>query len=122
MRDEALNPGYTEAFRCVRLLYLSAEWDGFLDRAEAFELSEEEAARIWNTRRHPALASHAVCPCQREGGGEYSQIVDAEDAALDCLFLRLGACLLAMPRCRGVCPQFLAVPRLAGEGGEEEQG
>lgn len=100
---EALNPGFDETLRCVRLVKLMEDWDVFLDRAEAFHLSEETAMRIWNGRQHAALESRALCPFTEPGfagpdGGD----------ELDCRHLFQGACQLVMPRCGGPCDRFFA--------------
>lgn len=102
--SEVLNPGRDEALRCVRLVQLMEEWDDFLDRAEAFNLSEEVASRIWNSRHHAALDLRKVCPVTAPV--HIRQGLDSEE--LDCLHLFQGACRLAMPRCMGQCDRFVS--------------
>lgn len=101
---EALNPGRNAAHRCLRLAELMIDWDDFLDRAECFGLSEQAAARIWNGRRHAALTSKTLCafrlPQEAESGTTETGPV--------CSYLRDGACLLAMPRCKGRCFAYAA--------------
>lgn len=100
--DELHNPGYDRARLCVRLASLSGEWDDFLDRAEAFGLTEEEACRIWERRRHPGLTRPDLCPVPFvSGGGDH-----AGAPLLDCTHLFNTACLLAMPGCPGVCGRY----------------
>ena len=119
------------AHGCARLARLLERWDDFLDRAEAFGLSEETAARIWSARmngfvlrrkecpapaRFPAAAgrppfgAEGAAPVDAEGAApvdaEGAAPIDAEGAALGCPHLWRGACLLALPECRGVCAQY----------------
>lgn len=100
--DEMHNPGHAEHRLCIRLTALSGEWDDFLDRAEAFRLTEQEASRIWERRKHPALTEPGVCPVPAVAdGGEH-----AGAPLLDCPYLFHTACLLVMPDCPGVCGKY----------------
>ena len=103
---EARNPGHEPAFGCRRLAALGREWDSFLDSAEAFRLSEKEAARIWDARRHPALTDPRLCPVPSVDGGRPEP--DGNVPILDCPHLLVTACLLAMPGCPGVCSLYRA--------------
>ncbi len=121
LRAEMLNPGLDARLRCARLQALVLSWDAFLDRAEAFGLSEDATARIWNGRRHPALEARALCPAAEAAGipqpgrkssppapafSEDSPEKPPSSGDPDCRYLRDGACLLAMPSCTGVCRDF----------------
>lgn len=101
VRSEMQNPGYAPGLRCVRLVALGREWDAFADSAEAFALDEEEAARIWERRAHPALTDPRLCPMPSVTGG-YPE-PDGTVPILDCPRLFGTACLLAMPGCDGLC-------------------
>lgn len=100
LHEELVNPDLREEYRCRRLAVLVRDWDEFINRADAFGLSEEEAARIWEERFHRNLDSDAACPHMRpdfrEGG----------DVLLDCRSLYRNACLLLMPSCQGRCEHF----------------
>ncbi len=91
-----MNPGFSPGFRCLREQALCLDFDAFLDRAEAFGLTEKEAARIWNARNHRRALR--ACP--------HNRLEELSGAGLDCVWLLEGACLLSMPRCEGVCPHF----------------
>ena len=103
---EAASPGHDPAYRCGQLLRLTARWDDFLDRAEAFGLSEELAGRIWNARANEVLYSRRHCPafCPSES----DEALDAEGEALGCPYLLRGTCLPALPRCEGICEHYRA--------------
>lgn len=102
-RNELQNPGYDEACRCARLVALAAAWDDFLDRAEAFGLNEQDAARIWNSRRHSALSAPGMCPVP-----SVTARPPARTRLPDCPYLFNTACLLAMPECQGLCDMYRA--------------
>lgn len=106
---EAVNPGYDPAYRCRRLLRLTERWDDFIDRAEAFGLSEEMAGRIWNAREHGQLYSRKRCPAAWPlVSSEPPALLppDEEGEALGCAHLWQGTCLLTLPRCEGVCMRY----------------
>ena len=105
--QEAARPGCNPAYRCVRLSQLLDRWDDFLDRAEAFGLSEETAARIWSARMEGFVLRCKDCPCAaRFPAAAGAPPADAEGAVLGCPHLRQGACLLTMPGCEGVCAHY----------------
>lgn len=104
---EAANLGRDPAWRCARLAQLLERWDDFLDRAEAFGLSEETAARIWSARMNGFVLRRRECPSPaRFPAADGAPPVDAEGAVLGCPHLWRGACLLALPGCEGVCDQY----------------
>ena len=104
---EAAGPGYDSAYRCGRLLQLMERWDDFLDRAEAFGLSEETAGRIWNARASADLYSRRHCPSVGSASVPANGFAaDEEGEALGCPHLMRGACLLTLPRCEGLCMHY----------------
>lgn len=106
---EAVRPGYDPAYRCGCLLRLTERWDDFLDRAEAFGLSEETAGRIWNARANTFLYSRKDCPSARMPlplENDDASSFDEEGEVLGCPHLRQGACLLTLPRCEGICMHY----------------
>lgn len=102
---ERRNPGLDRNQACLRLDRLMSDFDAFLDRAEAFGLSERDAARIWDGRRHKALEAPRLCPHPNPGG-----IGQSPGGGLDCLYLFRLACLLRMARCTGRCEFFSKPP------------
>ena len=103
---EAARPGFDSAYRCVRLAQVLDGWDDFLDRAEAFGLSEETAARIWSARMDGFVLRRKDCPSPARFPAVAGASVDAEGAVLGCPHLWQGACLLALPGCEGVCARY----------------
>ena len=106
--EEALRPGSAPEFRCGPLLRLIERWDDFIDRAEAFGLSEEAAGRIWNARRegepplwNQCLSVQTPTPAVRDSRRADESYASEESFA--CPHLKSGCCLLALPRCNGVC-------------------
>lgn len=93
--DESVNPGLDETRHCVHVRELTGKWDDFLDRAEAFNLEEDLALRIWQGREH---APASACP---HGHGEFSHA-----GGLACGFLHFSLCLLALPPCLTPCKRF----------------
>lgn len=107
---EAARPGYDPAYRCGPLLRLMERWDDFLDRAEAFGLSEGTAGRIWSARASAFLYSRKDCPSVRRTPlppeKNSALPADEEGEILGCPHLRQGACLLTLPRCEGICMHY----------------
>lgn len=106
---EAARPGFDPAWRCVRLTQLLERWDDFLDRAEAFGLAEETAARIWSARMNGFVLRRKDCPSPARfsaAGAPPPGVEDAEGEALGCPHLWRGVCLLALPECRGACERY----------------
>lgn len=104
MYKEVLNPGYHDEFRCRALVDLEAEYDTFLDRAEAFHLDEEMASRIWHSRLTRYAQGGCECPDFRPG--------DA-DSVPGCAFALGFLCLKALPKCGGQCTYFRLPPNAA---------
>lgn len=109
--QESVNPGLDPDHICLRLDLLMRDWDDFLDRAEIFGLSEEEAARIWNARQHKALLSAEVCGQMRP-----AEQAARQQALLDCAYLYSCVCLLRLPRCAGRCEHYKPAPGCFGAG------
>ena len=93
LREEEENPGYHTGYACRRLAAFVRQWDDFLDRAEAFHLSERTAAAIWNARRHVLQAPPSWCPPEN-ATREPQELVR-------CCYFHHGACAATMPRCVG---------------------
>lgn len=102
--EEMRNPGLHAELACPRLTELMREWDGFLDRAEAFSLSEEQAAAIWERRRHACLTSAQFCPLAPRLPTEAATVPNGAEHG--CGRLYGNACLLAMPPCPGPCARY----------------
>lgn len=103
-RGEILNPGLEERHLCARLAKWMREWDDFLDRADSFGLSEDLASRIWNARKYKLAAAPELCPPESFCG--ISAGKHPPDTPAQCRHMRQGACLLTMPRCRGICEHY----------------
>lgn len=97
LKEEIRNPGLHLTYHCGILQKNIIAWDAFLDRAEAFSLSEEEAARIWRQRETQLLS--APCPLKSAPSCH----------PRDCPYYQEDICALLLPPCPGVCPAF--VPR-----------
>ena len=79
------------------------DWDDFLDRAEAFDLSEAVAARIWSGRKHGRAGKDANCLCRE------APVPSEPEAVAECRYRFHNACLLAMPLCGGRCERFAGI-------------
>ena len=109
--EEMIRPGLSSVSLCARLLGLMRSWDDFIDRADAFGLSEETAARLWDAREHGEITSSALCPpvpswvAAQKGAEQESEDSEAK-SLLSCHYLWGGICLLALPRCGGACANY----------------
>lgn len=101
--------GDDEALRCREITRLMNEWDHFLDQTETFQLGEEAATELWCKRLENIPAPGATCgryrssscgKCTGCGGKE-------EDSAIDCQWAVGTACAWELPRCEGVCRNFI---------------
>lgn len=63
LREERANPGLSPAFGCRVLASWCAVYDGFLERAERFVLTEGEVGKLWR-RQSEKLAEPALV-CER---------------------------------------------------------
>ena len=60
--EEQLNPGYDQRLRCQVLAKWEAVYEDFLNRAEQFNLTEQDLAGLWRAR-FERLAGEAIdCP------------------------------------------------------------
>lgn len=110
--EEAMNPGLHDGWRCGEEQRIVAAYDRFLEQAETFDLSSEQATALWERRLAAlpppgGLCAHYTppsrCPsCPGGGCGE-------EGDWLDCVHFRAGVCVLLLPRCEGVCDRFQGV-------------
>jgi len=103
--EEHLNPGYSSAWRCRAISGWESAFDDFLVRAERFDLSQGQAASLWERRFIRMIRS---CDCDRyepDGGADLPA----------CVHVRDGLCCLALPPCPGRCRHF-RLPQAAGAG------
>lgn len=103
---ESMNPGFEASFCCTLMAALMRDWDDFLDRAEAFSLSEEQVRQIWGTLAGKKLSKPAHCP--HKGRATGTQSLTASGDFVNCPYLSGSACLLSLPRCEGRCEHFSA--------------
>ena len=101
--EENLNPGYNAAHLCRELGRLGREFEGFIERAEAFSLEEQKAYEIWRRKLSQSLAQD--CHCQDYLGGDNENF-------LGCAYAYGDICLKALPICPGRCPRFSLEPTL----------
>ncbi|NJB66642.1 hypothetical protein GGQ74_000282 [Desulfobaculum xiamenense] len=109
--EEMANPGYHERFRCSMLSNLENAYDDFLDRAEAFNLDEELAGRIWQTFLERFVRTGIDCPDYVPGEWE-----GVAGCALALGFL----CLKALPECEGQCSRFRTPSRGVRDGRNDD--
>lgn len=100
--EEALNPGYHTAYRCVALLELHGLYDSFLVQADAFGLSENRAAGIWRKRFLEHCRQDTGCQDHEPGG---------MNAFPDCAHCLGDVCALRLPPCDGRCRHYSPQPR-----------
>ncbi len=107
--DETMNPGLNEDWRCGEEQRIVRAYDHFLEQAETFDLSSEQATALWERRLATIpppgglcadYTPPARCPsCTGDGCG-------GETDWLDCTHFREGVCVLLLPRCDGICERF----------------
>lgn len=95
--EEALNPGYHEAWRCSVLRRWEAVYDEFLDRAERFDLEETNLPELWRRRFNTPGEGEPDCPSYEPG-----LIRDMPE----CRHLFADLCLLELPECHGQCRNY----------------
>ena len=95
LKEEIRNPGLHVTYRCGILQKTSRALDAFLDRAEAFSLSEKEAAHMWQQREGRLLL--APCPLRNAPPGP----------PYECSHFQDDLCTLLLPLCAGVCQAFM---------------
>lgn len=96
--EEHINPGLREANRCAVLARLCRAFDDFVLRADAMDLTDEQAEKLWQARFPATLAKEGNC--QAYLPGDTTSFPDCVHAAGDL-------CLLAFPSCPGRCPRYL---------------
>ncbi len=103
---ENQNPGLHKEWQCQILSYLERAYDRFLEQADSFQLEIDLATRIWSKRLMDMLRDETPCenfvPLLPEDGRELEFELDG----VACENSWSGLCLLAMPRCHGVCEKF----------------
>lgn len=95
--EEHQNPGWDPAHACRVVTRLCEAYDGFLGRAEAFGLEEASAFAIWSRRFAVLTRQETGCQDYEPGG---------TDDFPGCSHAKEHVCLLAMPACRGQCPDY----------------
>lgn len=95
--EERLNPGLHSGYRCAVLTRWEVEYDQFLDQAEAFQLNDETAGRIWDARFRRLAEGPVQCPEFASGG---------DAAVISCIHLAEDVCALRLPLCQGMCRRF----------------
>lgn len=116
LREERLNPGLEQGWRCVVLLAWGEAYDDFLDKVEAFSLSDETALAIWRRRQEGLIGPRACCadyrPAPNLGAPEEAfpeeAVAEGEEplVAVGCLHGLEDMCLARLPRCDGVCASY----------------
>ena len=105
---ERLNPGLNQAWRCVVWREWEAEFDDFLNRAEAFSLEDEAAGKLWARRQARLLAATRTCPDFVPGGAD----------PVGCAFGRDLLCLGKLPACAGRCSSYRLAAAAKGDAHE----
>ena len=107
--DETMNPGLNEDWRCGEEQRIVRAYDHFLEQAETFDLSSEQATALWERRLATIPPPGGLCAdytpparCPSCAGGGCGDDADW----LDCTHFREGVCVLLLPRCDGICERF----------------
>jgi len=96
--EEHLNPGLDKGLRCERLNKLEEAYDDFLRQADAFELDEDAARKIWEDRFSRLTGQQSDCQDYLPGDNENF---------LGCVFAQGDLCMKAFPLCAGQCERFI---------------
>lgn len=102
--EERRNPGLHDEWQCQVLGEWEKAYDQFLNQAENFQLDLETATRIWAGRLGSMLRQPTPCECYQRGPDSLREGQDED--VLGCIHGWAGLCLLAMPRCAGVCGKY----------------
>lgn len=95
--EEQLNPGLDQGLRCRVLAHWESVYDDFLNRAENFNLAEDELAALWR-KRFERLSEEAIdCP-------DFTPTI--MEAMPECRHLFVDICLLRLPECLGHCRNY----------------
>lgn len=105
MREERLNPGLNQDFRCSVLKQWESAFDALIDRVDAFGLDDEQASHIWERRLEAMVRRGAHC---RDFELNSSDVDSEEAPAIACVHVHGDLCLLALPRCNGVCAYYIS--------------
>ncbi len=107
--DETMNPGLNEDWRCGEEQRIVRAYDHFLEQADTFDLSSEQATALWERRLSTIPPPGGLCAdytpppsCPSCAGGGCCGEADW----LDCTHFREGVCVLLLPRCDGICERF----------------
>lgn len=104
--EEWRNPGLHREWQCKMLQAWENEYDKFLTQAENFNLEVRMATIIWEQRLGTMMAGPAPCAayepvCQPTKGD------DEVEEDIFCRHVWLNICILELPKCSGVCQQYL---------------
>jgi hypothetical protein len=95
--EEQLNPGLDTSLHCAVLAKWEGVYDDFLNRAELFDVDEQELARLWRLR-FERLAQEAIdCP-------DFTPAL--AETMPECRHLFVDICLLRLPVCHGHCKNY----------------
>ncbi len=104
--EERLNPGLNESWRCRVLAAWEEEYERFLTQAETFNLDIGAGAGVWSSRFRKMLRARRPCPNFEAApclACPQGAVIEDEDAAVACVHVLGGLCLLALPACPGLC-------------------
>ena len=107
--EEHLNPGFRRSYRCGVLEGWEAQFESFVDRAEAFGIGQAQAGGLWSRRFEGLVSGRRDC-------AEFIPEADAarsESEPMGCALFMEGFCLIRLPRCQGVCPRHEPAPSAA---------
>ncbi|MFW5734203.1 MAG: hypothetical protein ACOCWR_03995 [Oceanidesulfovibrio sp.] len=105
MREERINPGLNQEYRCTVLKRWENAFDALIDRVDAFGLDDEQASHIWERRLEAMIRRGAQCREFELLSGD----VDAEEMpAIACRHVFGELCMLRLPRCGGICPCYIS--------------
>ena len=107
LRQERLNPGYHRVWRCEYIKRLEEEYDSFVSQADAFNLTQTLAARIWSARLQGLMSGQPICRSFKSKDPATDLAgPSGEEEYLDCVYYYQELCLTALPPCDGVCQEF----------------
>lgn len=94
--EEWRNPGWHTSWRCRAVQALEDDFAVFLERAERFQLADEQVRLLWERRWGSVWILPFFC----------SQFVPAEADGQDCAWQWGDVCLRRLPPCSGRCKRF----------------
>ncbi|TVM15967.1 hypothetical protein DPQ33_13440 [Oceanidesulfovibrio indonesiensis] len=105
MREERINPGLNQEFRCSVLKRWENAFDALIDRVDAFGLDDEQASHIWERRLETMIRRGTQCRNFELIAGD----AESDEApAIACTHVHGDLCMLALPRCSGVCAYYIS--------------